>query len=125
MRQTIVAPAAPVPAAGRAPQPVPPPPPAERRAETKDAVHEQFAELEDQDAIFDFLVEIMALAVMGDLFQYYDDHSQLFRIIAYFNRTFNTKKDRDEAVKKSKIALKKEKERAEAKAEAKTEETNK
>ena len=43
MRHTIVAPAAPVPAAGRAPQPVPPPPPAQRRAETKDAVHEQFA----------------------------------------------------------------------------------
>ena len=91
----------------------------------KSDVHTHFGELEGQDALFDFLVEIMALTVTGDLFQYYDDHSQLFRIIAYYNRTYNARKDRDEAVKKSKIALKREKERAEAKAEAKTEETDK
>jgi serine/threonine-protein kinase len=74
-RQTIVAPAAPVPAAGRAPQPVAPAP-IQRRAETKDAVHEQFAageisELAPGTLIHDKyqVVELIGQGGMGSVYR--------------------------------------------------------
>ena len=79
----------------------------------KDEIKAHFVKI-NNDIVFDYMVQIMALAVTGRGFDSFSSHGQLYKMIAFYIRSLEHHK-MDEAVMRTEAYLKKDNLRLEAK----------